>query len=142
FYPGTTDVTNASPINVRAGEETRADLSLVPTRTYRVRGRVIGADGDPVKNGVVMLAPRGGVVAGFMSGNMGQIGGKDGGFEVRGVSPGAYTATAMSQNDDTPVSARMDVEVGENNVDNVNLVLSAGREVNGVVRLEGDTTTK
>jgi hypothetical protein len=140
YYPGTTDITNATAIDVRAGEETRADLTLIPTRTYRVRGRLIGPDGEPARDSGVMLMPRNGV-GGFMSGNMTNTA-KDGGFEVRGVSAGAYTLTAMTQQEDTPMSARLDLDVGESNVENVNLVLSPGREVSGVVRLEGDGSTK
>jgi hypothetical protein len=139
YYPGTHDVSAAAPIEIRAGEETRADLTLTPARTYRVRGRVVDPSGDPVQNGMVMLANRSG--GSFMSGNMSQISGKDGSFDVRGVIPGAYTLTAVSHDRDDPATARQDIEVGESNLDNVNLVLTSGREVSGVVRVEGGSAT-
>ena len=42
YYPGTADDSQASPVALKAGDEMPVNLTLVPTRTYRVRGIVTG----------------------------------------------------------------------------------------------------
>jgi protocatechuate 3,4-dioxygenase beta subunit len=140
YYPGVNDAANASPIEVRAGEEFRADLTIMPTRTYRVSGRVLDINGEPAKEGMAMLMSRS--TATFMPARMGQIGGgpgvRDGRFEIRGVVPGSYTLTAYVRGEEM-ASAQVEVDVTESNVENVNVALSGAREVTGILRIEGDT---
>src|ERR1019366_4002421 len=42
YYPGTYDGTQASAVTLKAGDEMPVNLTLVPARTYRVRGIVAG----------------------------------------------------------------------------------------------------
>jgi hypothetical protein len=143
YYPGVTDATNASSIEVRAGEEFRADMTVVPMRTYRVSGRVLDNLGEPAKGGNVMLMNRGSGT--FMPAGMSMISGgqgpRDGRFEMRGVAPGSYTLTAFIRGDEM-LTTQMDVEVGNADVEGLNVVLSTARELAGVVRVEGDGKLK
>ena len=46
YYPGTYDATQASAVVLKAGDEMPVNLTLVPARTYRVRGVVTGVAAD------------------------------------------------------------------------------------------------
>jgi protocatechuate 3,4-dioxygenase beta subunit len=142
YYPGVSEVANANAIDVHAGEEFRADMTIMPLRTYRVSGRVLDVNGEPAKEGMAMLMSRG-KEATFMPAGMGQIGGgpgaRDGKFEIRGVAPGSYTLTAFIRGDEMS-SAQVDVDVTESNVENVNVALTSAREIPGTVRIEGDNS--
>ncbi|MBI2683034.1 MAG: carboxypeptidase regulatory-like domain-containing protein [Acidobacteriales bacterium] len=136
YYPGTNDVEGAAPIEVKGGDETRADFTLVPTRTFRVSGTVTnGATGEAAKQGMAIMMPRNSST-GFFGANMGPISGNDGKFEIRGLTPGSYVLTAFARGDDI-VSGRQEVEVTEGNVEGLNVVLTPARELNGSVRVEG-----
>ncbi len=139
YYPGVNDVANANSIELRAGEEFRADMTIMPVRTFRVSGRVIDVNGEPAKEGMAMLISRNNAT--FMPAGMGQIGGgpgvRDGRFEIRGVAPGSYTLTAFVRGEEM-ASAQTEVDVTESNVENVNVSLSSAREIPGVLRIEGD----
>jgi hypothetical protein len=63
----------------------------------------------------------------------------NGSFEIRGVSPGSYTAIVMLFNDGKEHTARQPVEVGNTNVDNVTLMLAPGLELKGQIRAESQT---
>src|SRR5205823_594064 len=51
---------------------------------------------------------------------------QDGTFEIQNVVPGSYNLTAFEPMQNQLLSARMRVEVGYGNVENVNLTLSPG----------------
>ena len=46
YYPGVPDARGAEPIEVRAGQEVRADLTFTVVRTFTIRGRVTPAPAD------------------------------------------------------------------------------------------------
>ena len=47
FYPGTTDISQAQSIRLRAGEErSGVDFRLVSMPGGRVKGKVVGVDGS------------------------------------------------------------------------------------------------
>lgn len=140
FYPGVTDLAQAQAIEVKAGNEERADLTFTPTRTYRVRGRLMdGKTGEPAKNANLSLMRKGQFFGfGFMGGFTAQVSPTDGKFEIRGVPPGSYTLTAFQWlGDGEGTSARLDVEVGDTDVDNVSMTTQPGRTFSGTLRLEG-----
>ena len=81
YYPGTYDALQASPVTLKAGDEMPVALTLVPARTYRVRGIIIGV--SPKQKTTVELVSQGGDSA--KSSDVGP----DGQFEVLGVGPGS-----------------------------------------------------
>lgn len=128
YYPGTTEMTSASPLEVRAGEEQRVNFTLVPTRVVKVSGRIVGVDGQPVKQGFANLVSR---VGGFGQGNFSPV--QNGRFEIRGVVPGSYSLVAGSRDEDS-AGAQRDVEVGDSDLSDLVLNLANGRDVNGDIR--------
>lgn len=142
YYPGTTDAQSAAPINVPAGVVfSGVDMTVATTRTLRVRGQVInGPTGQLVRNANVMLLPRqraGGFRFG-MNGNFRNRNINDqGAFEISGVVPGSYDLVAILNDRTNRMSARVPIEVGNSDVDNVALVLTTGFQVAGRLAIEG-----
>jgi protocatechuate 3,4-dioxygenase beta subunit len=130
YYPGTTEMGSAAPIEVRAMEEQRVNFTMVPTRVFKVSGRVVDASGQPVRQGMAMLMPRNGGFA-FGPGGFSPI--QNGKFEMRGVVPGSYYVMAGTRDEESQ-AGRRDVEVGDGDVDNVNLNLTEGGEIRGSVK--------
>lgn len=137
YYPGTPDSNSASPIEVRTGEEQRANFNLIPSRIFKVSGRVTDSSGHPLSTGFATLMPRSG---GFMiaPGAFSPV--QDGRFEIRSVVPGSYFLVVGSR-DDSVEAARRDLDVSDDDVTNIALVTSPGREVMGQIRY-ADLATK
>lgn len=131
YYPGTTDMGSAASIEVRAAEEQRVNFTMVPTHVFKVSGRATDANGQPVRQGMAMLMPRGG--GGFMMGPGGMSPIQNGKYEIRGVVPGSYFVMAAVRDEDMQ-AGRRDVEVADSDVENVNLSLSEGSEIHGSIK--------
>ena len=142
YYPGTSDFTQAAPVQVTSGGETRnIDFQLKKERTYRIDGKIMdGVTGKPAQNTMVMLFGEGQDAMGFMGRNMSRVRNNDGTFEIAGVSPGTYTLMAgrMGRNREGG-SAREQITVGDRNLTGVRLNLEAGFTVKGSVKTEGPT---
>ncbi len=141
YYPGTFDSTNAQSVTVKSGEEIPSmDFMMRPTAVYRVKGRVINTIPDPkrVEHPLVFLTPRGGAIQGgsitFGASNMVK---KDGTFDLAGVVPGSYTLQASIFNGEQEHAVTQRVEVGDADVEGVQLVISKGFNVSGNVRWDG-----
>jgi protocatechuate 3,4-dioxygenase beta subunit len=137
YYPGITDGGQAAPIQLRAGEERRdVDFRLVPVRTVRVRGHTAPLPSDPQEPAVLMIM-RGGTGATPLGANRMARVDEKGAFEVRGVFPGSYLLLGTSLGSDEPLSARQRLEVGNADVDGVEVTLRPPVEVKGRVTIEG-----
>ena len=137
YYPGVTDAGQSAPIQLRAGEERRdVDFRLVPARTVRVRGRV--APLPPPQELSVLLMARG--LTGPTPLVEHRMAGVDekGVFEIRGVFPGSYLLLSMSFRRDEGPSARQRLEVGNTDVNDVEVTLRPSVKVKGRVKIEGD----
>lgn len=130
FYPNTADRSQASAIELHAGDDMPLDFSLTRTHTARIRGSVAGL--PPGTKAVVML--RGRDSNAMYNAAEVDPGGK---FEILHVAPGSYSVTAMTLMTDPPQMARGTVEVTDTNVDGLRLVPLAGATVRGRVRLAG-----
>ncbi|MGC2247484.1 MAG: hypothetical protein WA609_12850 [Terriglobales bacterium] len=128
YYPGTTDGSQASLITLKAGDEMPVNLTLVPTRTYHVRGIVTGL--LPGQKGTVELISQAGDSA--LGGEIGS----DGTFEIHGASPGSYVLKAYTTAESSVLSARQEVTVAAADVDGVKLSPMPAFAVTG--RLRGD----
>jgi hypothetical protein len=92
YYPGTAVQAEAGQINVAAGQEvTGIDLSIRLVRTSRLEGTVMGADGRPAANSMVM-AVAGDPTAAMSSRSISSA--VDGKFSLTNVAPGRYTLIA------------------------------------------------
>jgi len=145
FYPGTNDPTAAAAIDVAPGAQLRGlDVTLLKMRTTRIRGKVVNGLGERLPQPVFLtLLPRekAAMGVGFYPRAMTQVRSADNTFELRGVTPGAYVLMAQCWDEGKTYMARQPVDAGNNNVDNVSLLLTAGMELKGTVRADGPSGT-
>jgi hypothetical protein len=141
YYPGTYDATKAQSVSVKSGEEIPSmDFMMRPTGVFRVRGRVINTipDTKRVEHPLVLLVPRGGAMQNnsFTYGP-GNVVKKDGTFELPGVAPGSYTLQAEIFDGDQQHAVTQTVEVGNADVEGLQLVISKGFTITGHIRWDG-----
>lgn len=133
YYPGTRERAQAAAIQLRAGDDFPANFSLTQSPSLTIKGSVTnlppGAtvgitlqsrDFNVVMNGAEMH--------------------KDGGFEIRDVSPGAYTIAAVVENATPPMMARQSLQVADN-IEGIRLSPQIGGTIRGRLRMEGETAT-
>ncbi len=125
YYPNTVERSQATAIELHAGDETPVDFAMVRTHTASIRGSV--ADLLPGTKAVVMLRAR------DSNSMLGSEVDKDGKFEIAHVSPGAYTVVATTFMADTPRSARRNIEVTDANIEGLRLVPTIGATLRGRV---------
>ena len=140
YFPGTTDPAGAVAIEVSPGAILGGtDLTLRKIRTVRIRGRVANVTGDGLPSHTMLrLVPRNTSFGGFYAQAVTQaLRNRGGTFEFRGVAPGAYLVWAQWSDEGQGYSVSQPVDVGNNNLDDVTVLLSAGVELKGQVRSEG-----
>lgn len=138
YFPGVTDPAAAGQLPVAAGDELNGiDLTLTKVKLLRVSGRVMNA-ADERSSGstTITLVPRGSSLLPFER-HLTAVSNPTRDFEIAGVPPGAYTITATLYSGRSLYFARQTVDVGDSNVEGVNLVITAGADVRGEVRIEG-----
>jgi protocatechuate 3,4-dioxygenase beta subunit len=150
YYPGSSDVSGATEIDVPAGGELNGiDLRLAPQATYRIRGRVVdSATGQFPQNASVMIIPRDQVVGGISTLGS-QYNRNNGTFEIRDVLAGAYWIRAqmpMSGPPQTgtrfmpPPTGVAAVDVTANDVEGVSVVIQPPFSIPGRVRIDGEAS--
>lgn len=128
YYPGTNDGAQASPIALKAGDEMPVNLTLVPARTYRVRGTVtVLAPGQ--KPAVELISKTGDSIQASEVGS-------DGAFEVHGAAPGSYVLKAYSTGESSVLTARQEITVAASDVDGVKLAPMPAFTLSGHLRIE------
>jgi Carboxypeptidase regulatory-like domain len=139
YFPGTTDASAASPIDVPPGVDfTGVDVMITETRAVRVLGRVVnGLTGQPIPawgGASLTLVPRRGTVAtgssqrAFIS--------NTGTFEFRHMAPGSYDLVATMSSAAGRLAASMPIEVSSADIDHVTLVLQPLLSITGKVSIE------
>lgn len=131
YYPGTYDALQATSVSAKAGDEIPVNLTLVPARTYRVRGTVTGLSAG--QKPAVELFSRGGDT---IRANASEIG-PDGQFEIRGVAPGSYMLKMAAGADWLAATAHQDVNVVAADVEGIRLVPHPTFTLSGHFHLEG-----
>lgn len=94
FYPGTPVEAEAQPIEVVAGAEVVADVSLVAARLTSVTGVVVDPSGARATGGHVMTMQGGRSGTRGFGGSGGGMIKPDGTFTVSGLAPGEYVLQA------------------------------------------------
>jgi len=135
YYPGTTDRSQASPIQLHAGDDFPADFSLVPHPSVTIRGSVVNV--PPRATASIMLQSRD-----FSLMMNGAEMHKDGSFVIRDVSPGNYTILASVEGSAVPMTARQPLQVGSSNVDGLRLSPQPGAAVHGHLRFESKSPVR
>jgi hypothetical protein len=130
YYPGTRDRAQAAPIQLHGGDDFPINFSLTPSPSLIIRGSVVNL--PPGSSAAIMLQSRD-----FNLVLNGAEMHKDGSFEIRDVSPGAYTIVATVDNAPAPMMAHQTVQVTTANVEGLRLAPQTGGSVRGRVRMEG-----
>jgi hypothetical protein len=144
YYPGSPDSTKAETITVKAGEEIPSmDFQLRPAAVYRVRGHVYNliATGakQPRNRVVVRLAPRNsGLLYNGYRVDQNNIVQPDGTFDLPGVLPGSYILRAEWFDDGKVHQTRQNIEVGNADVEGVQLTIAPGVAVSGHIHWDGN----
>jgi uncharacterized protein (DUF2141 family) len=137
YYPGTSDFKQASALDLRAGEEMPLNFTLLPSRSFRIRGLVTGIPAN--QKPMVQLLSRG-VDQTVNGADVTQ----DGQFEIRGVAPGSYSITVFSGSEGQILTAREPVSVVAADVEGIKLTPARPFNVSGTLRFDarvpGDLT--
>jgi hypothetical protein len=129
YYPGTRDHGQAAPIQLHAGDDFPVNFSLTPSPSLTIRGSVVNL--PPGSTASIMLQSKD-----FSLVLNGAEMHKDGTFEIRDVSPGAYTIMATVEDAAVPMMARQTLQVGSANVDGLRLAPQTGGTIRGHLRMQ------
>jgi hypothetical protein len=137
YYPATNDPASAGALELQPGTLLRGvEITLMKTRTVRLRGRVVDPAG-PSMGVNVMLTPREDAESMFehqLSAKMDS----QGGFEFPSVIPGAYLVQAFKHAGANKMyAATQAVDARGNDVENIVLELAPAAELKGYLRVEG-----
>jgi len=129
YYPDTVDAKTAPRVEVKAGAEmSGVDIKLVRIPSVKVSGTVIGIPAG-MKGVMVNATP---------SGNNVNVK-ADGTFTIWQLSPGQNTLRAQYWGGPSQLmSAPVDVEIGGNNIDHVELRMVPAFEVSGVLAFDDE----
>jgi hypothetical protein len=145
YYPGTTDSRAATPIDLLPGAAySGVDLTIVSVHAVHIRGRVTnGATGQPPRNGVVTLVPRTLVVSGSVPQSNTRTT-SSGEFDFESVAPGSYDLLSIVTEPGASgrLTARIPVEVGSTDVDNLPLILQPGFTLEGRLLIDGQPSAE
>jgi hypothetical protein len=155
YYPNAADPRGAVAFNVDADEVSNINIRLLRGALYSIKGNFVGPDGGPV-SGQITVFPKGGDSA--PAGMNSQV--RDPGiFQLSGLPSGDYTLVVrgsnvvrpaqpspLSPNPGVPaqapgqplqLSGRVDVTLGNANLENVTIRLTEGAELTGRITIEG-----
>ena len=139
YYPGTSDMSRASTVQVKGAEEVPSvDFLMKEQPVVRVSGRIVSAfTKDTGRNyfDVRLLPKNQSELFSHMSYSAPRVH-RDGTFELPNITPGEYTVIAM-QFSEQMHSSEQDLEVGSTDVEGLLLVIGAGSDVHGTVVWEG-----
>ena len=105
------------------------NFSLTPSPSLIIRGSVVNL--PPGSSAAIMLQSKD-----FSLVLNGAEMHKDGSFEIRDVSPGAYTILATVDNVAVPMMARQSLQVTSENVEGLRLAPQTGGSIHGRLRME------
>ncbi|MGB8579361.1 MAG: carboxypeptidase-like regulatory domain-containing protein [Candidatus Sulfotelmatobacter sp.] len=128
YYPGTRDRSQAASIPLHAGDDFPANFSLTPSPSLTIRGSVVNL--PPGSSAAIMLQSKD-----FNLVLSGAEMHKDGSFEIRDVSPGAYNIVATVDNVAVPMMARQSLQLAES-VEGLRLSPQSGGTVRGRLHVD------
>lgn len=148
YYPSTPVASEAQMLDVAAGADTFADLTLVPTRVTTVSGEVVDAAGRPAMIAMIHLTAKGGAdgLGGVLNTSSIRAAGA---FSLSGVTPGDYTLTVRAFFDETEMMRMvgtggfegggysMPLTVSGTPIANLRVVIPQAVEIAGRVLFEG-----
>jgi len=150
YFPNALDLASAAPVELQAGVEMRGiEIHMRRGRMHEIRGRVENTTSGPLPDGLSLYLLRKGET--FFDGRNGfYVQGKSGVFLFKNVLPGDYviqtlggataiTVDASGETRTMQLSGRVEVSVGDGDVENVVLPLGPGLDIAGTIAMEGGT---
>ena len=133
YYPDATDADGMATFEVGAGAARNVDVKLRKSTVFRLRGRVLDADGLGKSGRLQLLRKDGaaGTALGSVSSNT-----MDGNFEISGVPAGSYLLVASPTSATERWSARQPIDVAANR-EGIRVQLAPARQIRGSIRIEG-----
>jgi len=140
YYPGTTDLVTAKPVDLLNGGRARdINIRVTKIRTHRVTGTALAeakdeASPQPAARARVLLLPRS---AGSESNLTRWVNSGDNGqFEFRGVFPGSYYLIAIASGNPAQLTARKPVEVRDSDLLNQSITAARGFDIPGSIQFK------
>jgi len=130
YYPGTKDHSQATAIQLHAGDDFPLNFSLTRSPSVAIRGSLANLPAGAVAMVILRSREFGLTFAGTAAR-------KDGTFEIRDVAPGDYAIIASVPESTVPLMARQTLRVAGQNVEGLRLVPQPGSSIRGRLRLEG-----
>jgi hypothetical protein len=134
-YPGPVEGGAASAMELPAGRETRVDFTLHEVPTVHVRGTISGMPKAQGPLGISLVKP-----AASPGGARPARINPDGRFDIAGVTPGSWTVSTDYFEGGVRLTARVPVEVGNADLDDVAVHLDSAFTVTGKVRIESKSS--
>jgi len=151
YYPGVTDVSQASIVEVRPGDQVSAiDVTVGRQRMHRIRGRVIDARTGRFPStpniSISYLSPTG-LNATLYPDVSESYDSTTGVFELRDISPGSYVLGAAVPEKPSDPEAGLDLEatvlapvtISDSDVENVILTVPPAVSLPGRLKIEGQS---
>lgn len=136
YYPSNTNPESATQLEITPGAQISGiNITLVRVRTVRIKGHVNGGAGEGRRNIMVMLLPRDNSGFGMPRAAARTIDGQ-GNFQLRSVAPGSYILRANYLEENKQYSARLPLEVGNSNIEGIELELQPPADFEGRVVVE------
>lgn len=137
YYPGTPNLSEASRIAVKAGQEmSGANFALVVARMARIKGRVLNSRGESLTSGMLMLMPADPLMGMNFGMNMSNamVAG-DGTFQFANIAPGRYNLQVRPNGMPGANSefASLSVTVGNEDIDNLIVSTATGATARGMI---------
>jgi len=140
YYPNTEDPRSATDLPIAPGQaQPGVDFSLRRVPTVAVQGNIVATAGE-ARGVMVYLLPR--ASAGLAEKSPVPV--VDGHFEIPAVLPGSYVLAAdqFGETGGAACSARVDLEVRNQDIKGIALTLIRPGEVSGKVQLESSKTSE
>jgi hypothetical protein len=144
YYAGSLEQSQAATIEIHSGDETTASFNLISSRTFTVKGRVLGLrpQAQPASERRMFRTGGSGIATIMLERGDGQQiqspGGAiadDGSFEVQGVLPGSYRPRISSEHLNH-LRASQTIEVRDADIDGIQLTPESSVEVRGRFRMD------
>jgi len=145
YFPGSTNPAEAQFVTLAQGDRVGVDVPLARTRTALVSGRIYSADGEPSTGGHVELRPSARSTSAAVSIPVGARILPGGAFEFPNVPPGEYVVEADRGRSNQSAEGEFGttlVTVGDTNVTNIVVQMSAGSSIAGRFTFDTNESTK
>ena len=140
YYPGTTDITRATAVEIKSGSEAVLDFAVPKQQLFTIRGKVVNPGSVDSKGSV----PAATISVAFQT-----LTGANGAFYpqwqdydpatgifvLRDILPGTYVLQAAAAS----LSARIPIEITNANIENLVVDLNSGINVSGRFIADGDS---